>query len=84
MVISYSKAMGQEGVLIDAVAINKYHEMGNPTDPGYPDDFDGIPGIRIHRRCGKVIELLYRSKEDRDAEYENLLTQVRRQTIPAH
>ena len=82
MVLSYSIA--REGVLIDAVGFHKYLELGDPSDPGYTDDFKGLHGIKIERRGGKETNLLYDSKKDRYTEYENLLTQVRRQTIPAH
>ncbi len=79
MVLNYSIA--KEGVVIDAVEFHKYLEMGDPNDPGYPDNFEGIYGIKIERQGGKEINLLYDSREDRDKEYDELLSQVRRQTI---
>lgn len=84
MVISYSKALGKEGVLIDAVGFHKYKDLGDPDDPGYYAGYPGYHAIKIERRGGKEVNLLYDSKEDRDAEYDELMTQVRRQTIPAH
>lgn len=75
MILKYS--ISRSGVVLDAISINKYHEMGNPDDPFYPSEgWEGMPGIRIERKYGKECRLVYNTVEDRDKEYESLLRQI--------
>ena len=82
MVLDYSHHYGRDnrdGIVMDAIAIEKYHDMGNPDDPFYPEDYDGMPAIRIERQCGKFVKLLFYEKENRDKVYNNLADQIKQQ-----
>ena len=72
MVIEY-----RDGVVMDAISIMKYHEMGDPSDPFYPEGgWKGMPAIRIERDKGDDICLLFKTKEDRNKEYDYMRNQI--------
>lgn len=79
MILKY--VVSSKGIVFDAIAFYQYHEMGNPNDPGYPSDWNGMPGIVIEREHGEDIHLLYHSSKDRNKEYELLLEQVKQQLL---
>lgn len=74
MVLEY-----EDGIVMDAIGVSKFHEMGDPDDPFYPHDgWDGMPGIRIERKEGKEVKLLFNTSEERNNVYNDLINQIRK------
>ena len=81
MILNFSYSFKEEsrtGIVMDAISIEKYLEMGSPEDPFYPEDFTGSPAIRIERRNTKPIELVFTNSKNRDLVYNSLMAQVKK------
>lgn len=66
-----------DGVVIDAIGVHKYFELGDPDLYPIPDDFEGMHGIVIEREKGDEIRRVYKSKEERDKKYQELIDQIK-------
>lgn len=74
MIIDYGR-----GIVMDAVKVEKYLELGNPDDMGWTPDFEGLPGIRIEREKGRDVKIFFNGAEERNKAYEDIVKQICRQ-----
>ena len=74
-------------VVTDVRKIEKYHEMGDPNDPFYPENFEGMPAIRISIIGSDDLEIFFSdtdypdigAKKARDLAYDNMVNQLESQ-----
>ena len=85
--LSVNEGQSFVGIITDAVMIEKYHEMGDPSyGPPIPDDWEGMPGIRITREgiFNKVKEIVFKDHESRDRMFKSLVNQIHDQHREVH
>lgn len=72
-------------VVTDVRKIEKYTEFGDPDDPFYPEEYKGMPAIRISRLGSDDLKIFFSNtdypdaKKARDLAYDNMVNQLENQ-----